>query len=113
MNECEKFLEENIDKNIWNYTIQSQKVYIIPKHITKSNAIKYLKDKLKQKKVIAAGDGKMDQDMLEMADYAILPMHGELYTIHNFTRDNLYYVDKGIFSADEIIKNVRIFIKER
>ena len=109
---CENELEKYIDKNMWNFTIQGQKVYIIPKEITKSNALNFLKKELKEETIIASGDGKMDKDLLEIANYAILPKHGELYTKYNYTKENLMYVDEGIFAADEIIKKVKKFIKE-
>lgn len=109
--ECEKTLERIIDKEFWNFTIQGQKVYIIPKEITKSNALKYLKKKLKEDKIVVAGDGKMDKDMLDIADIPILPKHGELYQKHKYNRKNLILVDKGIFSADEIIKKVNEIYK--
>ena len=109
---CEKILEKKIDKDIWNFTIQSQKVYVIPKEITKSSAVEFLKNKLKEKIVIASGDGKLDKDMLEIAQIAILPKHGELYEKHKYYKDNCIIVDNGIFSADDIINNVKKQIKE-
>lgn len=105
--ECEKELEKKIDKNLWNFTIQGQKVYVIPKGITKSNALNYLKEKLKENIVIASGDGKMDKDMLDLADIPILPKHGELYSKLNYNKENLILVDNGVFSSDEIIKEVK------
>jgi len=108
---CEKFLSENIDLGIWNYTIQSQKVYVIPKEITKSNALDYLRNLLNTKTVIAAGDGKMDRDMLEYADYAILPKHGELYKKEKFKKEKISLVDNGILSSNDIIKEVKKYIK--
>lgn len=104
--ECENILEKKLDKELWNYTIQSQKVYVIPKEITKSNAIKFLKEKLGEKDVIAAGDGKMDKDMLDIANIAILPKHGELFIKHKYKKDKLIFVDDGIFSSDRIIEKV-------
>ena len=109
--ECEKTLEQIIDKSIWNFTIQGQKVYVIPKEITKSNAIQFLKERLKQNRVIAAGDGKMDKDMLEIADIAILPKHGELFLKYKYNKEKLITVDDGIFSADEIIRQVKKIYK--
>lgn len=103
---CEEMLDIYIDKSLWNFTIQGQKVYIIPKEITKSNAIKFLKKILGIKKVVAAGDGKLDKDLLDFAEIALLPKHGELYSKYKYKKDKLIIVNNGIFSSDEIIKNI-------
>lgn len=55
---CEKILEEKLDKKLWNYCFQGDKVYIIPKEVTKSNAINYLKNLLNEKILAVAGDRK-------------------------------------------------------
>lgn len=55
----------------------------------------------------------MDKDMLDIADFAFTPKHGELYLKYNYKKDNLYLVSEGIFAADEIIDKVKeIFKKE-
>jgi len=114
VDECEKVLNKKIDKDVWNFTIQSQKVYVIPKEITKSNAINYLKRRLNEKEVIAAGDGKMDKDLLDCSNIAILPKHGELYTKYNYEKDNLIIVDDGVFSADKIVEKIyEIFLRRK
>lgn len=108
-----KFLDGIVDRKKWNYCIQGKKLYIIPKQITKSNALKFLKDKLNDNILIAAGDSLMDKDMLDIADIPIVPKHGELYQKYNYNRDNVIYVREGVFAADDIVQNIIVYIEKR
>lgn len=49
------------------------KVYVIPKKLTKGNAILRLKEKLNPDKIIAAGDSEFDLSMFKVADLAFAP----------------------------------------
>ncbi len=49
------------------------KVYVIPKKLTKGNAVLRLKKKLKADKVIVAGDSEFDLSMFQVADLAFAP----------------------------------------
>jgi len=49
------------------------KVYIVPKNMTKGNAINRLKELLHPQKIIAAGDSEFDISMLQIADRAYAP----------------------------------------
>jgi hypothetical protein len=61
-------------------------------------------------RVVAAGDSSLDLDMLKVADLALAPAHGELYSLYlqrtpglekiKFTQKN------GIEAAEEILKVV-------
>lgn len=109
-----EFLNGIVDEKKWNYCIQGKKLYIIPKQITKANAVKFLKDKLNDDCLIVAGDSLMDQDMLDIADIPMVPKHGELYQKYNYNRDNIIYAREGIFAADDIVQNIIGYIeKER
>lgn len=111
-NECEHLLLDKLDLKLWNISIQGKKVYILPKEITKENALDFLKDKvLKDNFVISAGDSILDKGMLEYADYAILPKHGTLYGRADLNVKNLIIVDNGIFSADDILRKVEMIAK--
>ena len=103
---CIIFLNKIINKEKFNYCIQRKKLYIIPKEITKANAVNFLKKKLNSNYLIVSGDSIMDKDMLDIADLPIVPQHGELYKQYNYKKDNLLYTKEGIFTADEIIQKV-------
>lgn len=50
------------------------KVYVLPKELTKGNAVMRLRDRLKAERVIAAGDSEFDISMLRCADAGMAPM---------------------------------------
>ena len=110
--ECKEFLELIIDPNIWNYTIQNQKVYVIPKKITKGFTLEYLCEKLlNDYEVIAAGDSLMDLDMLEYAKCAIIPRHGELNPMYTGKNQKTFVVGEGMNAANDILTIVLESIK--
>lgn len=69
----------------WNVSQQGRKIYTMPNPVTKSAAIREVHNRLTADRtlhansiVLAAGDGVLDIDLLEHADFAIRPRHGEL-----------------------------------
>lgn len=69
----------------WNVSQQGRKIYTMPNAVTKSAAIREVHARLisdgtlgADSRVLAAGDGVLDIDLLEHADIAIRPRHGEL-----------------------------------
>ena len=110
---CEEFLQKTINKNIWNYTIQNKKVYVIPKKITKKAALNYICTKLlNDYEVIASGDGLMDLEMLEYAKIAIIPKHGDLCSMYSISdKQKVIIVEDGINAANEILSIVLDSIK--
>lgn len=103
---CLNFLNGKINQDKWNYCVQGKKLYVIPKEIKKSNAVKFLKNKLNSNYLIVAGDSLMDKDMLDIADLPIVPKHGELYKKYNYQRENIFFTKEGIFAADDIVQKV-------
>ena len=94
----------------WTVSLQGRKLYIVPKVINKWDAVAYIRDMVQAKLVIAAGDSLLDLCMLEQADYAIAPCHGELWDRYssgevlaqgiNFTKQ------AGILAANDILNYV-------
>lgn len=100
---CNTHLSQVVNRDIWHYTIQGRKVYIIPKGITKGNALNYLVKHLGITQTIAAGDGKLDVDFLKVANYKITPLHGEIYQNQLLKDTQTYCVGQGITAADDIL----------
>ncbi len=74
--ECRDWLEENIDKNKFYYSISGKKCYVFPKFMTKDNALRYLLDTLNETDLIASGDSQLDFGMLNMVTKgAFLPLN--------------------------------------
>jgi len=69
----------------WNASQQGRKIYTMPNSVCKSHAVAEVHRRLRDRGVLAhdapvfaAGDGALDAAMLEAADAAIRPRHGEL-----------------------------------
>lgn len=64
----------------WHFVIQKQKVYIMPKVISKENAIQHLINLFKPQEIFFAGDGILDINMVNLS--ATTP------NAHSFTPEN-------------------------
>lgn len=65
----------------WTVSLQGRKLYAVPEGISKSTAMRALAARLGADRVLAAGDSVLDAPMLEAADAAIRPAHGELHNL--------------------------------
>ena len=61
----------------WRLSVQGRKAYAVPAALSKGTAARRLADELGAT-LLAAGDSLLDRDLLEAADWAIRPRHGEL-----------------------------------
>lgn len=57
---------------------QKNKVYAIPKCFSKAIALRWLQNRIGYAKLVASGDSELDLPMLAIADYAVIPDHGDL-----------------------------------
>ena len=71
-------LNIELNKAKWSFTLQGLKLYIIPKEISKENAILYLKRYLNDDCLIVSGDGKLDLNFLSVGDIRIIPDGSEV-----------------------------------
>jgi hypothetical protein len=62
----------------WTVSLQGRKVYAVPAGLTKSAAAAEVVARCGGGPLLAAGDSLLDADLLEAADAAIRPAHGEL-----------------------------------
>lgn len=99
---CCAYLKQLVNP-AFQISIQNQKVYIIPNKISKVGALKFLKQKLKEKELIVAGDSNLDVDMLNLADIAIIPGHSTL-KIEN--PNTIYLSSKGLKAGEDILEMV-------
>jgi hypothetical protein len=66
------------DERGWSTSRQGRKVYVVPHRLTKSAAVAEVAQRVGAELVLAAGDSLLDADLLELADRAVRPRHGEL-----------------------------------
>jgi len=94
----------------WNVSLQGRKLYIVPQVINKWIAVAYIRDILKADLVVTAGDSLLDLCMLEQADYAIAPCHGELWESHSRgllpIQTMKFTKQAGILAANDILDYV-------
>ncbi|MDI9919106.1 HAD family hydrolase [Rhodococcus sp. IEGM 1379] len=94
----------------WNVSRQGRKIYTVPDAVSKSRALAEVRRRLIESgdlaadaTVLSAGDGALDADMLEYADFAIRPRHGELEEL-NWQRPTVTVTEtSGIAASVEIV----------
>lgn len=62
----------------WGVSFQGRKVYCVPETLRKASAAREVADIIGAVRMLAAGDSVLDRDLLDEADAAIRPAHGEL-----------------------------------
>lgn len=95
----------------WSISQQGRKLYTIPEPVTKSRAALEVRRRLEEAGALApgapwlaAGDGALDADLLEAADAAIRPRHGELEEL-GFSLPHLTLTEgAGIAAGAEIVE---------
>jgi hypothetical protein len=63
----------------WALSVQGRKAYVVPQALTKEVALAEVVRRVGATQVVAAGDSLLDRGLLEYADIAIRPAHGELH----------------------------------
>lgn len=105
--QCNVDLTAYLNPEIWNFTIQGDKVYVIPKGISKSQALKYLMQEIKETTSVGAGDGKLDVDLLEFVDYPITPAHGEIHMQQLSNRSKIHTLGSGMTFTEDMLRLVK------
>ena len=92
----------------WQFVIQKQKLYLLPKEVSKEAAVSYVKNKIPGK-FHFAGDGKLDVGMLELSNNlydscAFIPMNSDALMLANVRHKLL--VDSGPEGAERTLRTV-------
>lgn len=99
-----------LDSLGWEASIQGRKLYLVPSAVNKHNAVEHIRQLVGAEAVLASGDSLLDRCLLDGADYAIAPRHGELYREQQRNPELVPYVfteQSGVFAANEILDYVR------
>ncbi len=90
----------------WTTSLQGRKLYCVPSPITKEAAAAEIRQRCGAGLLVAAGDSRLDAGILELADIAIRPAHGELDS-DAYSRSNLTVTAAtGILAGEEILRFV-------
>jgi hypothetical protein len=90
----------------WTVSVQGRKLYCVPDAVTKSAAVAEVRHRLGEPTVFAAGDSLLDQPMLEAADFAYRPAHGELHEVGYLGPNLTVTSERGILAGEEILRSV-------
>ncbi|NQF13745.1 hypothetical protein HPY31_07375 [Brevibacillus sp. HB1.3] len=93
----------------WSMSIQGRKLYLVPQAVNKRDATLYVCELEQDEQLIAAGDSLLDLPLLEAAQLAIVPPHGEIYQSRNHggAVGNFHFTQaSGISAAEEILQTV-------
>lgn len=86
----------------WEMSDQGKKIYFIPHFVNKGRAFLEVVSRLGSDYTMTSGDSSMDAQLLDIADLAFRPKHGELERL-NYLRDNLTVTNHtGILAGEEI-----------
>jgi hypothetical protein len=84
-------------------SLQGRKVYAVPAGLTKSAAAAEVVARCGGGPLLAAGDSLLDADLLDAADAAIRPAHGELAD-SGFTRPHVVVTaTTGVHAGEELL----------
>jgi len=86
----------------WRTSLQGRKLYCLPVGLTKAAGAREVARRLGSGTLLAAGDSLLDADLLDAADAAVRPAHGELAD-RGFTRDHVAVTASGGAAAGEEI----------
>lgn len=90
----------------WTTSLQGRKLYCVPAPITKEAAVDEVRRRSGSGLLVAAGDSRLDAGILELADIAIRPSHGELDS-DSFILPNLTVTSvSGVLAGEEILRFV-------
>jgi hypothetical protein len=105
-------LAEWCDQRGWTVSLQGRKVYAVPRPLTKSAAAIEIRERVGGGQMLAAGDSLLDADLLDAADAAIRPAHGELAEA-GFTRDHLTVTSTtGVRAGEEVLAWIHARVQE-
>lgn len=88
----------------WRISVQGRKVYALPAPLTKSAAVQRICELVGSDRLLAAGDGILDADVLDLADAGIRPRHGELHDA-GWSRPHVRVTEgSGILAGEEMVR---------
>lgn len=87
----------------WAVSLQGRKLYCVPVPVSKEAAVAEVRERMGIDLLITAGDSLLDAGMLELADIAFRPAHGELHDT-GFERPHLTVTEaRGILAGEEMV----------
>lgn len=111
--ETEEHIRKIAETGGWRISIQGRKLYVMPKPVSKGEAVQFIKEREGIHTVFGAGDSILDNDFLKICDYAYVPSHGELKNEGICHSNYLYTACKGVFAGEEILHRISSAVIEK
>ncbi|MGH3497004.1 MAG: hypothetical protein ACRDP1_06035 [Nocardioidaceae bacterium] len=99
-------LEEWCGRRGWAVSVQGRKVYAVPSALTKSAAVREVASRVGADRLVAAGDSRLDAELLESADVSFRPAHGELNETGWQCPGLTVTQARGVLAGEEIIARI-------
>lgn len=98
-------LVRSLDSQEWVTSIQSRKIYLLPRNVDKAVAMQEVLSMSGGSTSIASGDSRLDLRMMLEADFALRPSHGELWLEEGATAQQSITATShaGASAAEEIL----------
>ena len=87
----------------WGVSLQGRKLYFVPAGLTKAAAVGEIARRTGARVVLATGDSLLDRGLLDAADAAVRPAHGELHATGWAPRHVTVTTSSGIAAGEEIL----------
>lgn len=87
----------------WRTSLQGRKVYCVPDGLSKAAAAAEVARRTGADRMLAAGDSLLDSELLEAADAALRPAHGELADVGWTAPRIAVTATRGVAAGEEIV----------
>lgn len=95
----------------WRIDVSGRKIYVYPYFVTKWCALSYIKENYFKEEIFAAGDSIFDMEMVEKADYGMIP---KASYIEEQIKDHVMITNhKGMRAAEDILAKVIEIVEEK
>lgn len=97
-------LIRTLDSERWVTSIQARKIYVLPRAVDKALAMQAVLDYTGYQESFAAGDSRLDLNMMLEADSALRPAHGELVLEPDIGQEQVRVTrSSGALAGEEIL----------
>ncbi len=100
-----KRLTEKLDTSLVDVMNNGVKIYVVPKALSKGNAVMRLKKRLAADNLFAAGDSEFDISMLQCADISIAP---ESLEFEKVVDNHVIKVKKSELFSEKVMEHVEM-----
>ncbi|MBT2568666.1 HAD family hydrolase [Arthrobacter sp. ISL-85] len=97
----------------WKTSMQGRKLYCVPSPVSKEAALAEIRRRHPVDVLVAAGDSKLDAGILQLADAAIRPAHGELDEAAFHLANLCVTSTSGIVAGEEILRVAAAYIRSQ